>query len=143
MWKETKEKFILENVAQTQHPVQCGSERASCSGASSSFVTPRTIACQAPLSVELSRREYRSGLPFPTPGDLPDLGITPGLLLCRQILCCLSHRETILCLCVCLPDKTGTPLGQGSPVTFFEYLVEDSDCYRAQCLLNERPDWVV
>ena len=34
-------------------------------------------AHQAPLSMGFSRQEYRSGLPFPTPGDLPDLGIEP------------------------------------------------------------------
>ena len=33
------------------------------------------LACQAPLSMELSRQEYWSGLPFPTPGNLPDSGI--------------------------------------------------------------------
>ena len=37
-----------------------------------------TVACQAPLSMELSRQEYWSGLPFPSPGDLPDPGIEPG-----------------------------------------------------------------
>ena len=42
---------------------------------SNSFSTPRTIAHQAPLSMEFSRREYWSGLPFSTPGDLPDPGI--------------------------------------------------------------------
>ena len=41
------------------------------------FMTPRTIARQAPLSVEFSRQEYWSGLPFPTPGDLPNPGIEP------------------------------------------------------------------
>ena len=35
------------------------------------------IACQAPLSMEFSRQEYWSGLPFPTPEDLPDPGIEP------------------------------------------------------------------
>src|SRR5574337_1098638 len=45
---------------------------------SKSFVTPWTVACQAPLSMELSRQEYWSGLPFPPPGDLPDPGIKPG-----------------------------------------------------------------
>ena len=40
--------------------------------------TPWTIAHQAPLSMEFSRQEYWSGLPFPSPGDLPDLGIEPG-----------------------------------------------------------------
>ena len=36
------------------------------------------IACQAPLSMEFSRQEYWSGLPFPSPGDLSDPGIEPG-----------------------------------------------------------------
>ena len=41
------------------------------------FVTPWTLACQALLSVEFSRQEYWSGLPFPTPGDLLNTGIEP------------------------------------------------------------------
>ena len=41
------------------------------------FVTPWTVARQAPLSVGFSRQEYWSGLPFPPPGDLPDPGIEP------------------------------------------------------------------
>ena len=39
------------------------------------FVTPLTVARQAPLSVGFSRQEYWSGLPFPSPGDLPDPGL--------------------------------------------------------------------
>ena len=39
------------------------------------FVTPWTVADQAPLSMGFSRQEYCSGLPFPFPRDLPDLGI--------------------------------------------------------------------
>ena len=35
------------------------------------------LASQAPLSMEYFRQEYWSGLPFPTPGDLPDPGIKP------------------------------------------------------------------
>ena len=42
------------------------------------FVTPWTVACQAPLSMRFSRQEYWSGLPFPPPGDLPDPGIKPA-----------------------------------------------------------------
>ena len=42
------------------------------------FVTPWTIAYQAPQSMEFSRQEYWSGLPFPSPGDLPNTGIEPG-----------------------------------------------------------------
>ena len=41
------------------------------------FVTPWTVAHQAPLSMGFSREEYRSGLPFSSPGDLPDPGIEP------------------------------------------------------------------
>ena len=41
------------------------------------LVTPWTVACQAPLSVGFSEQEYWSGLPFSSPGDLPDPGIEP------------------------------------------------------------------
>ena len=37
-----------------------------------------TVAHQASLSMEFSRQEYQSGLPFPSPGDLPDPEIKPG-----------------------------------------------------------------
>ena len=42
------------------------------------FVTPWIVAHQAPLSMEFSRQAYWSGLPFPSPWDLPDPGIEPG-----------------------------------------------------------------
>ena len=42
------------------------------------FATPWTVAHQAPPSMGFSRQEYWSGLPFPSPGDLPDPGIEPG-----------------------------------------------------------------
>ena len=42
------------------------------------FANPRTIAYQAPPSMGFSRQEYWSGLPFPSPGDLPYPGIEPG-----------------------------------------------------------------
>ena len=38
---------------------------------------PRTVASQTPLSMRFFRQEYWSGLPFPPPGDLPDLRIEP------------------------------------------------------------------
>ena len=41
------------------------------------FATPWTVAHQAPSSMECTRQEYWSGLPFPSPGDLPDPGIEP------------------------------------------------------------------
>ena len=42
------------------------------------FVTPWTVACQAPLSMGFPREEYWSGWPFPSPGNLPNPGIEPG-----------------------------------------------------------------
>ena len=50
----------------------------SCSLLSDSFVTPWTVAHQTPLSMELSRQEYWSGVPFPSSEDLPDPGIELG-----------------------------------------------------------------
>ena len=41
------------------------------------FATPWTVTHQAPLSVGFPRQEYWGGLPFPTPGDIPDPGIEP------------------------------------------------------------------
>ena len=41
------------------------------------FVTPWTVTCQALLVHGLLHQEYWSGLPFPSPGDLPDPGIKP------------------------------------------------------------------
>ena len=45
------------------------------------FVTPWTIARQAPLSIKQSRQEYWSVLPFPLPRDLSDLVVKPMFLL--------------------------------------------------------------
>ena len=61
---------------------------------SDSFVTPWTASHQAPLSVRFSGQDYGSELPFPPPGDLPDLGIEltyPYLLHCNSIL---YHQAT-------------------------------------------------
>ena len=41
------------------------------------LATPWTVACQVPLSMGFFRQEYWSGLPFPSPGDLPDLWTEP------------------------------------------------------------------
>ena len=48
---------------------------------SDSFVTPWTVARQAPLYVGFPRQEYWSGLPFPSLGDLPDPRIEPTSLV--------------------------------------------------------------
>ena len=61
------------------------------------FERPWTVAHKAPLPMEFSRQEYWSGLPCPPSGDLPNPGIEPGPLYCRQILYHLTLREA-LCL---------------------------------------------
>ena len=56
------------------------------------FATLWTVACQAALSVEFSRHDYWSGLPFPSSGDLPDPGIKPISYIGRQVLfVCFYH----------------------------------------------------
>ena len=52
----------------------------ACSVMSDCFATPWTVAHQAPLSMEFSRQEYWTGLPFPPPGDLPYQGSNLCLL---------------------------------------------------------------
>ena len=59
------------------------------------FATLWTVACQAPLSMEFSRQEYWRGLPFPTPGDLPD----PGIELDLHFSHLLHWQEYSLLLC--------------------------------------------
>ena len=49
------------------------------------FATPRTVTYQAPLSMGFSRLEYWSGLPFPSPGDLPDPGIISLVISLKAI----------------------------------------------------------
>ena len=44
-------------------------------------MTPCTIACQAPLSMEFSKKDYWNVLPVPTPGDLPNPGIESASLV--------------------------------------------------------------
>ena len=50
------------------------------------FATLWTLAHAAPPSMGFSRQEYWSGLPFPSPGDLPNPGIKPRSPHCRQTL---------------------------------------------------------
>ena len=53
---------------------------------------PWTIACQAPLSMGFPRQEYWNGLPFPSPGDLPNAVIEPGSPALQADSLLLSYR---------------------------------------------------
>ena len=64
------------------------------------FATPWTVAYQASLSMGFSRQEYWSGLPFPSPGDLPDPEIEPrsptleaDALTSEPSQCLVSNKE--------------------------------------------------
>ena len=58
----------------------------------SDSVTPWTVACQAPLSMEFFRQEYCSGSHSLLQGIFPTQGLNPGFLHCRRILYHLSHQ---------------------------------------------------
>ena len=56
-----------------------------------SLCSPRTVSCQAPLSIEFSGQVYWSGLPFPPAGNLPIQGSNPSLLHWQADSLSLSH----------------------------------------------------
>ena len=58
----------------------------------SDSATPWTVDRQALLSMESSSQEYWSGLPFPSPGDLPDSGVEPRSLAFQRILYSLINQ---------------------------------------------------
>ena len=59
---------------------------------SDSFVTPWTIANQAPLPMGFPRQEYWSGFPCPPPGDIPNLGIKTASLALQEDSSPLRHQ---------------------------------------------------
>ena len=72
-------KMLDCKIAKSLHVNWPGLDTCVCSVMSDSAIQ-RTVAYQAPLSMEFSRQEYWSGLPFPNPGDLFNLGIKPTSL---------------------------------------------------------------
>ena len=58
------------------------------------FATLCTIACQSPLSMEFSRQEYWSELPFPPPGDLPDPRMESASLMSPALVCRFFTHES-------------------------------------------------
>ena len=70
----------------------CGGGGGLVAKSCPTLVTPQTEEPGRLQSVGFFRQEYCSGLPFPSPGDLPNPRIEPGLLHCRQILYQLSYK---------------------------------------------------
>ena len=62
------------------------------------FATPWTVTYQAPQSMGFSRQEYWSGVPFPSPGDLPDPGIEPGSprIVGRRFTICATREDSVI-----------------------------------------------
>ena len=60
------------------------------------LVTPWTVACQGPLSVEYFRQEYWSGLPFPPPGDLPTQWLNLHWQVDSLALCHLGSLKSLI-----------------------------------------------
>ena len=87
--------------------------RATCLGGGGlvtklcpTLATPWTAACQASLFIGFPRQEYCSGLPFPSPGDLPDLGIEPMSPALQADSFPPSHQGRIAsCLKLCSKGK--------------------------------------
>ena len=99
------------------------------------FATPRTVACQALLSVGFSRQECWSRLPFSSPVDLPNPGIEPAPLKCPALAgrffttsaiwglpCGLDGKESIACNVGDLGSISGLGRspgeGQGNPLQY-------------------------
>ena len=80
--------------------------RVKSLGCARLFVTPWTVVYQAPPSMGFSRQEYWHGLPFPSPGDLPNPRIKPRSPALQADALCLRHQEeswdVLLCTCYVL-----------------------------------------
>ena len=70
--------FWESHNAPVRHSLLESEKKVKLLGCVRLFATPWTVAYQAPPFMGFSRQEYWSGLPFPSPGDLPNSGIEPG-----------------------------------------------------------------
>ena len=75
-WPQDWKRSVFIPIPKKGNAKECSSEAKSLSHVRL-FATPWTVAYQAPPSVGFFRQEYWSGLPFPSPGDLPNPGIEP------------------------------------------------------------------
>ena len=83
------------------------------------FVTPWTVAHQAPLSLGLSRQEHWRGSPFLPPGDLPNPGREPGSPALQVDSFLLSHQ-----------GNPSAPYPTQTIQSTSDYLISKSACWR-------------
>ena len=93
-YNKLNENIVVNNVCLPRLPIKLLSPVQL-------FVIPRTVAYQAPPSMEFSRKEYWNGLPFPSPGDLPNPGIKPRspTLQADALLSELQGKPQCYCHC--------------------------------------------
>ena len=102
--------LVLSSVTRAWFLCKLYNVRVLTASVVSTFVTPWTVACQAPLSMEFFRQEYWSGLLFHSPEDLPDLGIEP---VSPALAAAAAAKSLQSCPTLCDPIDSSPP---GSPV---------------------------
>ena len=113
----------------------CNTHDSSCSVTQLhlTFVTPRTVASQVPLSMKFSRKENLSGLPFLTPRDLLSPGIRCTSLvfpaLASRLLTNCSTWEALLKAVFILKFNTSLRELKTNPLMYFSILLERSLLY--------------
>ena len=95
-WTRLKRLSTLKTIRRAPHPLShlIWSVKVLVSQSCPTLCEPMEVAHQAPLSMEFSRQEYCSGLPSPSPGNLPNPGIEPRSPALPADSLPLSHRET-------------------------------------------------
>ena len=102
--------FVFSETFSPRFPHNCSLISLKCALPLSCgllFATPWTVAHQAALPMGLSRQEYRSGLPFPPPGDLPNPGTEPASAVSpaleNGVFTTEPPRKSLLSLCSNMP----------------------------------------
>ena len=98
------------------------------------FATLWTLTHQASLSMEFSRQEYTSGLPFPSPGDLLTQGSNIGLLHCSKFITICATREALHL------DKTINQKDMHTPVFIVALVTIAKTGKQPQCPSTE--EWI-
>ena len=83
-------------------------------------MTPWTVVNQAPLSLEFSRQEHWSGLPFPPPGDLPHSGMEPASPALAGRFCTNKPRKSIASMQHKQTNNAMSNVLQNAKVSFIE-----------------------